>query len=547
VLSPRTRLLTPAARPWSAPAERSWIASPDGQAPPPRKMMKKNFGGVITRSGSADTSGLLSPGARKARRGGSDHVDLLSEKLRDYKAENQLLGKLLQDAKAEGDRAGEHAAGLKRQLGEARQRAAAAEAQLREAQALASRSVDEAAAARESRERDGQRLAGLQGDLAEARAELNAARREVGALQERLEGAEEARREGAEARARAEATVRESEGRVREVGELRARLREAEERAGELDALKGAWREEWDRVKEAHRAQVTELTLAGQAGERRWREAEARAGEAEARARALEARVGQLEALAGQRERESALTRAAEGDRARDADRQRGTAAAAAARAEQLALANVELTGEVQALTARLRDAEDALAHARGAAAAQAADADAARRRTVAGMLAQAAAGANADAAARVGAPARPHFLGDGPLDTYVRALELALKEALETSDLTKAQLDEARYLEAQARAMLGDSRGKEAEAYRRLQVELRRVHALERMRLSDVAEIADLGRQVHVARQDAYAAREMARSAGAAGGTPLRLPYPPVGAVGQGTPAGAVGASYLD
>ena len=62
----------------------------------------------------------------------------------------------------------------------------------------------------------------------------------------------------------AEALRRESESRLGEYGDLKARLRESQARVEELEALKSAWREEWDRVKSAHRQQVQDLAAAVQ-------------------------------------------------------------------------------------------------------------------------------------------------------------------------------------------------------------------------------------------------------------------------------------------
>lgn len=76
------------------------------------------------------------------------------------------------------------------------------------------------------------------------------------------------------------------------------------------------------------------------------------------------------------------------------------------------------------------------------------------------------------------------------------------------------------------------ESRQKEAEAHKRLQVELRRVHALERMRLQDIGEIQDVGRRAHALQQEVWALRDAAAAERARGGeaaTPRGAPYPAV------------------
>ena len=75
--------------------------------------------------------------------------------------------------------------------------------------------------------------------------------------------------------------------------------------------------------------------------------------------------------------------------------------------------------------------------------------------RSIADVLAAAAAGANADAVSQLGVHGRPATLGQSPLDTYVRVLEHSLKEQTEQSTLQRAQLEEAHYLEAKTRTLL--------------------------------------------------------------------------------------------
>lgn len=54
-----------------------------------------------------------------------------------------------------------------------------------------------------------------------------------------------------------------------------------------------------------------------------------------------------------------------------------------------------------------------------------------------------------------MGISGRPDSLGSSPLDTYVRVLEHSLKEQMSQGALQRSQLEEAHYLESQARQLL--------------------------------------------------------------------------------------------
>lgn len=76
-----------------------------------------------------------------------------------------------------------------------------------------------------------------------------------------------------------------------------------------------------------------------------------------------------------------------------------------------------------------------------------------------------------------------------------------------------------------QARRLLSDARSKESASHRSLEVELKRVHALERMRLADLNELQELEARLQAATQENYWLRDtlgrerIARSAQGAGG----------------------------
>ena len=346
-------------------------------------------------------------------------------------------------------------------------------------------------------------------------------------MQEKLTSALDAERGALRARADAEALTREAEHRCATLGETKAQLVRATTKIEELETLRDSWKEEWERVKSGHRAQIAELSDTLQALHAKLR------GEATVRTN-LQERLTEMEAHC-RRHGLSVLTLEHQLGEARSqgrVDRERDTAREAALketlaetrrtseRVVDLTESNARLSEQLVEMTQRLRSAEEALAAARTEHVdhqARELQRDSDRR---AQALSHAAQAANATMLGSHGhgneldfplpVPPRPAVPVPASVDTYIRVLEGALREQLGAAESQRSAVEEARYLEGQARALLADARAKEVEAKRQLSVEMARLTALERGRLKDVAEMQEVERKWQAGQEEAWRLRDL-------------------------------------